>query len=188
MKSYAKSWIVKSILIVVLVGLDLLSKYLLQQYFENGGEPIVVINNFFNLEYVQNTGVAFGMFKNSVVASLVFPIIFLLAFVAYDILCKTNKKTYIVAFSLIIAGAIGNLYDRIILKFVRDFFAVKIFPFVFNFADACVSIGFVMLVVVFILDIIKSDKQKKNNVKIKNENKTVESNENSELNDQNDQK
>ena len=163
MKSYAKSWIVKGILIIAFFAIDLLSKYFLQKHFENGGESIVVIKNFFNLEYVKNSGVAFGMFQNSIVASLLFPIIFLVAFVVYDVLCKGKKMPYIIGFSLIIAGALGNLYDRIILKFVRDFFAMSIFPFVFNFADACVTIGFIMIMIVLIFDIAKGDKKKQEN-------------------------
>lgn len=171
MKSYAKSWILKASLIVIFIVIDLLSKYFLQRYFETGGDVIVVIRDFFNLEYVKNTGVAFGMFKNNVVASLIFPVIFLVVFVVYDVLCKTNKITYIFGFSLIISGAIGNLYDRIILKFVRDFFAIRIFPFVFNFADACVTIGFVLIVVSLLIDIVKKDKVRANQDKPVKENK-----------------
>ena len=167
MKSYGKSWILKGSLIVVFLVIDLLSKYFLQKHFESGGESIVVIKNFFNLEYVKNTGVAFGMFKNSVVASLIFPIIFLVAFAVYDVVCKGKKMPYVVGFSMIIAGAIGNLYDRIILKFVRDFFAINIFLFVFNFADACVTIGFVLVMIVLIVEIIKGENKKAEEKKFK---------------------
>lgn len=173
MKSYAKSWILKIGLIIGFVLIDLLSKYFLQRYFETGGDVIVIIKDFFSLEYVKNTGVAFGMFKNNVVASLIFPIIFLVVFVVYDVLCKSKRKTYIFGFSLIIAGALGNLYDRIILKFVRDFFAVKIFPFVFNFADACVTIGFILIVISLIIDISKKENSKNNQEILTEENEVL---------------
>ena len=63
MKSYAKSWILKIGLIIGFLVIDLLSKYFLQRYFETGGDIVVIIKEFFTLEYVKNTGVAFGMFN-----------------------------------------------------------------------------------------------------------------------------
>ena len=158
MKSYAKSWILKASLILGFLAIDLVSKYLLQSYFDNGGEVVRVIPKVFNLEYVKNTGISFGMFKESVVASLILPILFLCVFGVYDAIGKEKKLLYSFGFSMIVAGALGNLYDRILLKFVRDFFAFSFFPFVFNCADACITIGFVLVVVNYVITLSKKEK------------------------------
>ncbi len=161
MKSYAKSWILKGILIIVFVAMDLITKFVLQKHFDDGGDVIKIIPNIFSLEYLKNTGISFGLFKGSKVASLILPILFLCVFVAYDIFTKEKKICYSIGFSLIIGGAIGNLYDRIVLKFVRDFFAFSFFPFIFNIADACICVGFVLIVIHLLISIFKPKKEDK---------------------------
>ena len=76
-----------------------------------------------------------------------------------DFLLKIKSKAYSIGFSLVLAGAIGNFVDRIMLGYVRDFIMFdfwKSFP-IFNFADCCIVIGAVVMSIYFIF-LSKADK------------------------------
>ena len=114
------------------------------------GESLPVIPNALYMTLVHNTGIAFGFFKDQGIVFVIIPIIaiFLLIFNIYyyrqnnDIL----SRGYIVAFSLILGGAIGNLIDRIVFGYVIDFIDFRIWP-VFNVADSAISIGAVIIAI-----------------------------------------
>ncbi len=100
---------------------------------------------FFHLTYVENTGAAFGMMKNGN-----FLLIFvMLAIVAYIVASWRELCSYgpWVKWGsvFILAGALGNLYDRIALGFVVDFLDFRVWP-VFNVADSFITIGGCMFV------------------------------------------
>ncbi len=108
------------------------------------GESLPVIRNVLRMTLVHNTGIAFGFFKDQGIVFIVIPIIaiFLLAFNIYYYR-KNNEDlswVYIVAFSFILGGAIGNLVDRIVYGYVIDFIDFRIWP-VFNIADSAITIG-----------------------------------------------
>ena len=76
-----------------------------------------------------------------------------------DLMLKIKSKTYTVGFGLILAGAIGNFIDRIMLGYVRDFIMFDFwhaFP-IFNFADCCIVIGAVLICIQFIFLSKKAD-------------------------------
>ena len=108
------------------------------------GESWPVIRNVLHMTLVHNTGIAFGLFKNQGIVFIIIPMIaiILLAFNIYYY--RSNKENlsrmYIVAFSLILGGAIGNLIDRITFGYVIDFIDFRIWP-VFNVADSAITIG-----------------------------------------------
>ena len=79
------------------------------------------------------------------------------------VLGKIKKKMYIWATGLIIAGGIGNMIDRLSLKYVVDFIEVKFiyFPYIFNIADCCVVIGCSLIALQLIIEIINEKKEKK---------------------------
>ena len=116
-------------------------------------ESIPVINNIFHVTLVYNTGMAFGMFKDYGAVFIAIPIIvislgILLAFNIYYYR-KNNEalsRTYIAGFSLILGGAIGNLYDRISFGYVIDFLDFRIWP-VFNIADSAITVGGVIIAI-----------------------------------------
>lgn len=95
---------------------------------------------FFHLRYVENTGAAFGMLQNGNI-----PLIFvMLVIIAY--ICWNWKELISFGASsrwgalFILAGALGNLYDRITLGFVVDFLDFRVWP-VFNVADSFITAG-----------------------------------------------
>ncbi len=120
------------------------------------GDSKIIIDGFFNLAHVRNTGAAFGMGQGS--SEIVRQLFFLYLPVAFCIwilvmFYKTAKGPMhnSVAYALILAGAIGNLIDRFRLGYVVDMFMFywkkeEHHFHVFNVADSCVSIAAVLLI------------------------------------------
>ncbi len=114
------------------------------------GETIPVIKNFLHFTLVHNTGIAFGLFKDQGVVFIIIPIIAIILLIFNIYYYRQNdealSRPYILAFSLILAGAVGNLYDRIVYGHVIDFVDFRVFP-VFNVADSAITIGAVVIAI-----------------------------------------
>ncbi|MBI2106721.1 signal peptidase II [Candidatus Woesearchaeota archaeon] len=93
----------------------------------------------FYLTSTVNTGAAFSLFQGQRYVLIAISII-----VIFFILKYYKEKNYQFPLTLILAGTIGNLIDRIFLGHVRDFIDLKFWP-VFNIADTCVVIGTLLL-------------------------------------------
>lgn len=101
------------------------------------------------LRYVENEGVAFGMLAGTRwimvgVTSLMCLILFL-----FLLLYRRHTGLSLLASTLIIAGGVGNIIDRVMLGYVVDYISVSFFPPVFNFADCCIVVGVVLLLIYF---------------------------------------
>lgn len=112
------------------------------------GESLPLVRGVFHMTLVHNTGIAFGLFKNQGVVFIIIPIIAVVLLV-YNIYYyrqsgETLSRIYIIAFSLILGGAIGNLIDRILYGYVIDFIDFRVWP-VFNIADSAITIGAVVI-------------------------------------------
>ena len=105
--------------------------------------PIPVLP-FFELSYVENTGAAFGLGRGAngffIVVSSVMIIILARLFRRWP---KTDLWLQ-AGGTLVLAGAIGNVYDRLAYRFVVDFLYIHHWP-VFNVADSCITVGAVLL-------------------------------------------
>ncbi len=112
------------------------------------GESLPIIRNVLHMTLVYNTGIAFGFFKDQGIVFIVIPVIaiFLLAFNLYYYRQNNEalSRVYIVSFSLILGGAIGNLIDRIVYGHVIDFIDFRVWP-VFNIADSAITVGAIMI-------------------------------------------
>ena len=137
------------ILIIVLSFLfDRISKIKIINYQLNNNS--IYINDFINLDLVWNTGIGFGLFSsnsNLIYNSLTVIIGGVIIFLIYLII----KSTFIdkILFSLILGGALGNFYDRIIYFAVPDFIDIhyqSFHWFTFNIADIFISIGIISLI------------------------------------------
>ena len=100
----------------------------------------VALLPFFRLTYVENTGAAFGMGRGSnrffvAVAAVLLPVLF-----AWRRRLKPEDVWTRRGIVLVLAGAVGNLYDRLAYGFVVDYLDFLVWP-VFNLADSCISIG-----------------------------------------------
>lgn len=128
--------------VAILVGLDQFTKYLAVEYLQFDSIPI--IPNVLELSYVENKGAAFGILKNKQLFFIIVTFIILILMMYYFRKIPLQKRFNLLRLSLIliIAGAIGNLIDRIYLTYVVDFIYFKLINFpVFNIADSYVSIG-----------------------------------------------
>ena len=146
------------LVIILLIGIDQLIKNWALNVLRYKG-AISVIENVFNLTYVENRGAAFGLFQNNqiifIVVALIASIVGLYALHSKKIKSKICKTSIM----LIIARALGNLIDRIRLDFVVDYFDfVFIWNYVFNLADCFIVVGTILLCL-YVL--IKSDKTEK---------------------------
>lgn len=146
--------VVASLLIVfVTLGLDQWTKWAIVKSIKLN-ETVEMINHFFYLTYVQNTGAGFSMFAQAGMAF--FAALTLIALVAMVYMFfKTNDSRYQICLSLVFSGAIGNFIDRMSLGYVRDFFSFYIFgyPFpVFNVADICITVGIALILISMFID------------------------------------
>lgn len=108
-----------------------------------------VIKNVFSLEYLENRGAAFGLLQNQQIVFAVSAGLFLiLALYCFVKLPKTKRyMPLFVLGTLIIAGAAGNMIDRVRLGYVVDFFYFELINFpVFNVADIYVTVSFAILI------------------------------------------
>ena len=159
MKTVKYRPIISILIIAALVGVDQLTKYLaLVNLSAFGGVP--VINGVLSLYYVENTGISFSLLSSKMLLIVIITVIILAAIVF--VLIRTPKTAYYmplsVILSVIVAGALGNLIDRIIRGFVIDFISLDIIHFpVFNVADICVCIGIFVLILLVIFKYKEDD-------------------------------
>lgn len=132
--------------IVMLVVIDQLTKFLVEKNMFLG-DTIEVISNFFHITYVQNRGIAFGVFQGKINLISIATVLAIILLVGYFIKnFKSSSKLENFIFSLIISGAIGNMLDRIIRGYVVDMIDFRgIWSFVFNMADVYINIGVALM-------------------------------------------
>ncbi|MGN1478308.1 MAG: signal peptidase II [Acutalibacteraceae bacterium] len=152
--------------IAVLTAVDQIIKYFVLLYLKPVGS-VSVINGFLEWNYVENTGAAFGSFSSSTTLLSVITAVIILAGIAAIILKKIKNKYLLVTATIIIAGGLGNLIDRIFRGYVVDFIKVLFIDFpVFNFADILVTCGSFMLIIYLIIDIYNDSRKKQKGDKL----------------------
>ncbi|WP_461040201.1 signal peptidase II [Tepidimicrobium xylanilyticum] len=141
---------------ILIIVLDQITKFAAVKYLK-GKSPYVVIENFFQLCYVENTGAAFGILQNKKLFFIVITIFVIITIVLF-LIKYSSSVTLLFRFGLImlLGGAIGNFIDRIRLGYVVDFFSFKLgrnynFP-VFNVADIFVVLGTILIMGLILLD------------------------------------
>ena len=141
--------------IIIFLGmiLDRLSKIWALKVLKNN-EGIEIIKNLLSFEYLENRGAAFGMLQNKLwfLATTTFLVVGVILF--YLIKHKPKSLLTRISFAMIISGAIGNFYDRVVYKYVVDFILVHYkdvyhFP-TFNVADIFVTLGTIGLIICII--------------------------------------
>lgn len=137
------------LIIAAVIALDQFTKYLTLTRLVPIGE-YNVISGFLDFTYVENFGIAFGMFQNQRWFFIV--AVSIIATVVLFFIFKMFRKYvfFTICLSLIFSGAIGNLIDRIRLGYVVDFIHFSFFPPVFNIADSAVVVGAIALSIAII--------------------------------------
>lgn len=157
-----KRWLVclaELLVMCVLLAADQLTKHFIYGHCDKSGD-IVIIDGVIRFTAVENTGASFGIFKNSTAGltavSLICSVVLIL-FIFYSY--PRRNKWLRASLVMIAAGAIGNVIDRLAFGYVRDMVYFELIDFaVFNFADSCLTVGTVVLVI-YILFMYNKDEE-----------------------------
>jgi len=147
------------ILLLALIGVDLASKSIVTAQLAGGSK--VIIPKILTLIYSENYGASFGIFSGKPVLILIISISASVAVLIFLLIYRKSHKFLRLSLIMILAGAIGNIIDRIVLGYVRDFIDYTFLKTWFNFnfaicnvADVFLSVGAVMLII-YVLFIYK---------------------------------
>jgi signal peptidase II len=130
------------------IAFDQWTKWLVREHIVFGGEwlpeSLAWLSPYARIVHWYNSGAAFGMFQNGNTIFTVLAFIVIGAIIYYYPHVENEDWTLKLALGLQLAGASGNLIDRLMMGKVTDFISVGVFP-VFNIADASITIGVVVL-------------------------------------------
>ncbi len=134
----------------IVLALDLVTKYWVETNLSFGQQ--IPITSFFNLVLTYNTGAAFSFLSEEsgwqrwFLSGIAFLASSIIAFLLYK---HAENKLFCFALSLVLGGALGNLYDRITLGHVVDFLDFYIGNYhwpAFNVADSAICVGAALLI------------------------------------------
>ena len=127
------------------------------------GDSVPILDGVLHFTYLENPGMSFGLLQEHRWVFMMVSTIAILAIFVY--LCTWNGKNTLLrtALSLIVGGGLGNMFDRVLLGYVVDFIDVRVFGsfwrWIFNFADAAVCVGAVLLVIACMTEYKKEKKK-----------------------------
>ena len=151
-------YILYALVILGGVALDQLTKALAVRFLAPVGS-VPIIPGVIQLTYVENPGAAFGMLKDAPWVFNTLSVLAIAFILLYLFLGHAGNTLYAVSLSMIAAGGIGNMIDRIALHYVVDFIDFCLIDFaVFNGADSFVCVGAGLLILAMVLDIVKEAK------------------------------
>ena len=148
-KIFSKEAVVPIVLLVSIFVFDMVSKiWIINQQEQNSS---IFINKFLNFELIWNTGIGFGLFSTD--PNLFYNLTSLFIFLVVLFLCYLIFRSNFfdkICFSIVLGGALGNLYDRLVYFAVPDFidFHVGDFHwFTFNIADIFITVGIILIII-----------------------------------------
>jgi len=149
--------ILSAFLIIISILIDFFSKIYISNLLDNN--ETIIFTNYIILEKFYNKGIAFSIFNSDsalINYIILFIIILIIAFIIRLFLTQFNKlkQNEVIAYSLIIGGAVGNMIDRIMHGYVLDFIFIHYnsfyFPAIFNLADVSISLGVFFLLLAYL--------------------------------------
>ncbi len=145
---YLRDYLILILPAAVIIGFDQWTKWLVRTNvpFDSAWLPAGLswFSPYARIVHWSNSGAAFGSFQNGNPVFTVLAIIVIALIFYYFPRIDANDWTLRVALMLQLAGASGNLIDRLLMGKVTDFISIGTFP-VFNFADSSITIGVVVL-------------------------------------------
>ncbi|MBL06720.1 MAG: signal peptidase II [Chloroflexi bacterium] len=136
------SWLLKDKLFWTLFPLififDQITKYLVYKNLALGQS--IPDDFIIKITYARNTGTAFSLFSSYGNLLLIISIFVAIFFTIYFLMIDKPKLTMRLFISLVVAGALGNILDRVRFGYVNDFIDVGFWP-IFNIADSSISIA-----------------------------------------------
>ncbi|GCE28992.1 lipoprotein signal peptidase [Dictyobacter alpinus] len=154
---------------IIAIVLDQWTKSLVVRNMTVGSQmPFPVFGHNLVFEYIHNSGAAFGMLSGgngSILLAVLIAAAIVVVGVIYVRMLNTGPLAYKIVFGLILGGAVGNLIDRIVHSgYVVDFVSFRIpeinyYFAIFNVADACISVGVLLLFIMVLFGGVKRDKE-----------------------------
>ena len=147
-KTFKKENFYFLLIISLIFFLDRYSKF---EILRNFSENSLYVNDFLNFYLIWNTGIGFGLlsFDTNLIYNLITTLIGLLIIILIMIGIKSESSEKII-FSIIVGGALGNFYDRIVFNAVPDFIDLhygNFHWFTFNVADIFITIGVIAFLI-----------------------------------------
>lgn len=118
-------------------------------------QSIPVIKNVLHITYVQNRGMAFGLFANNRMLFMIPTVVLIAVIVLAIVKLKGKNKVLDTSLGLVLGGGMGNMIDRVARGYVVDFVDFCAFDFwqwVFNVADAAVVVGAFLFIIAVVTD------------------------------------
>jgi signal peptidase II len=139
-------WWVLPLVALAALTVDQWTKYLVVSNLElyESWAPLPALANLFTIHHVTNTGAAFGLFQNGSLVFAVVAIVVSVVIVLYYRHLPDGEWLVRLSLGLQLAGALGNLIDRVRVGHVIDFLDFQVWP-VFNLADASIVCGVILL-------------------------------------------
>ena len=160
-KNFNKSLLINISLTLLIFLIDRISKIYVINLDKNFSGAEIFSSKFLNIYLIWNDGIAFGLFssnENNIYNILTLLIIFVIIIIFYMITKSQGLQKY--SLLMILGGALGNVFDRILYKSVPDFidFHINEFHwFIFNVADIFITIGVICMI---LTELIASNKKK----------------------------
>jgi len=141
---------------VAVLVLDHLTKWLVRASMDLSSEPVTLIPSLLRFSYVENTGVAFGLFSRSehawkpyILAGMA--VVAVVVIVIYSSRMPANRTLLQLALAITMGGILGNFTDRILRGYVVDFIELHYKEVLhwptFNIADSAITIGIALLLI-----------------------------------------
>jgi signal peptidase II len=157
--------IVSILIAAILIGVDRFTKWWIVNNIElSSSVSGFRIGSFrvFDITHIHNTGAAFGILQGQRWALVAVTSAFFVVAIVLLIMGRFKSRAMIASITLILAGGIGNLIDRIAYGYVVDFIELKFIRFaIFNFADVCVVVGTFLMAFAVIAEEIREYKAKR---------------------------
>ena len=160
-KNLIKNFFISFLIILTIFLIDRFSKLFVIKLDSQNDSSEIFLSKFLNIQLIWNEGVAFGLlsFEDGKLYNIITVFILLVILVIFFMIVKSNGvKKY--SLLMIVGGALGNFYDRVLNKAVPDFIDFHIGNFhwfIFNIADIFITIGVIFMILLEFIE-VKKDK------------------------------
>ena len=150
LKKYSIKILTNFFIVIIIFGLDRISKLYVLNLTETDQYVNIYINKFLNFHLIWNTGVGFGLFSSDTnfYYNLITLLIILINVIILIMIFKSSNYKFFLLL-IILGGSLGNLFDRIYYKAVPDFLDLHYNDFhwyIFNVADIFITVGIICLI------------------------------------------
>ena len=151
-----KNYYLETILILIIFFLDRISKLFVIHQDKLNFNSEIYSSKFLNIHLIWNEGIAFGLFsfnEDYLYNGLTFLIFLVIIFIIFMIRKSDPLRKY--ALLLVLGGALGNFFARLLYRAVPDFidFHVGNFHwFIFNVSDIFITIGIILMIIIEIIN------------------------------------